>query len=1594
MPPRKKSSLTKERQRRSARNAAKLALSTHTPPLPSKLLPIRAALRAAAADLLVPPPLPPRILSERIASKKKLDAIAKMSREEFDSHMRDFIGYEKSLEHPEFYVTRPSQDPVVTTNKTKPNTERVVLRTRKPIMIDDDEPYVYKRADDAKSVFLNAKNTHRSGFDWGQYHIQPSLWDQFLGDEPEDNKHMPVDRSAPFVPYQQIILQPGHYSISFRLDCIYERKGEDGFQKTFVKNVVVRRVKILAKPTVLSILLRDLTEEYIEKYGLDQYYFAVNSVTDVQTPLFRVEDDPLFHYIGTILQPGTYGITYNMKFSYKQANKYGVMTTYPSKDVLNAFTKILAEPTPLATLIAVNIDWYEMHNHLEQYDFTVISVTDATAVPVEERAQDLLPMGGAQLHYDFLGNLKLLNPVPGQCVIDFIYSTIALDRSIPGKHCIRQPEKEELIAFFGGRENIVNGVNTKQIMAWAASVKYVSCYALDPLLQRFSHYVAKETTMHVLVFVVNNAHCYPVVDQRYKDNVVNLKRIELDSFKFDVKFEDYKYISLEDIEMRWEDLKDGIVEGDVVLIGTDNLKKLSIAVTSKTDNLVYNMKLADGKVTCFEHPTTKKIYIGAEDYEERIEACSKFYAIHRCSEFKFVNQSFSQLARSLFEIKYGIIKQSEFSPSVAAILDASPVRPYIAKLRTRHEYDISELVAFDMVRCYSGILIKNKVDYNVFYAFDHPIVFVNNGLPLEYGEYYVNRDFYLGHGTIRIVRGWYPLVLVDYALKKGVIVRGDIAYWIKASYHLPHDTFKDFVEDIIKVHHDEDGRGSSVAKKLVNSFIGSLNHQYIKSEKGCITGDYDCAMGVVFSEQAKGRTPIVSEVSGLYFVKSEFKTRKTQTNSPIRRCIMAQVYMEMDALYEVACGDDPNAVAVAWNVDCLKVFRPKYVEFKEDKDLVPGDYQLEEVKPIKGNFIDQLDENPLFVYNNPEWTRLGEHDSDNGDGTRGNLGAVLNVIKTSSCCITGEPGCGKSHALLETAREDSVAHAAGAHYRVLTLGYTHAACENLKDRGVENVHTHDSFLSEHATFEAYVEKIKKFKCVNLEEFGMTPSKYLARFINIKHRLGLESPIFRLFGDTTQNTPFEARTYDYDNSPLVKELCGGKLITLKYKPGVSRYDGVLRDFLVEFKREKYLPIIPGMISGDYYMNITQSNNKRIEVNANCLARFIREFAPEVCVIGATTWAVGMPVIAIDNVYDVPKKVSLTIFNAQTFTLVRFTDSLVILSRPGVVAGTTIYVDVKMEYFNSIIAPGFAVTITRFQAKSINTHFTIHEIEKMSLNAAYTAISRATLLSYVHYTHTDQKFYKERPSGKSDLVILKQKQMINGIVYKITDPENSFFYIGRTEKTAEARLAEHRREPTNDAMAAVIQNPDVTIEVLEKIRCTSLDSLLRLEGSYITEFMNDENTKHKLLNSQRPKIHVPMKVTIIQPIPEKKRNFEIMHDVETKTLSIDARVEIPVIVNGFGRGAVRGPKTKRVRKEMSYSNIPVELQPGPKKIPLFADVLAIMVEFRRKALLEYGGPNAAETHNLPFTDVVAREYVRSVVNDDGSSTVFYKNKRKRE
>jgi hypothetical protein len=267
----------------------------------------------------------------------------------------------------------------------------------------------------------------------------------------------------------------------------------------------------------------------------------------------------------------------------------------------------------------------------------------------------------------------------------------------------------------------------------------------------------------------------------------------------------------------------------------------------------------------------------------------------------------------------------------------------------------------------------------------------------------------------------------------------------------------------------------------------------------------------------------------MYFIRSDIKTPLTKGNVPIWRHIIASSYIELDKLHRAVVG--PKTLVVAYNTDSIKVLNPLDVQLPENP--LPGEIREEETCKVRGTPFDSLEENPEYIHKELEWKK---------------------VETNGSCLVTGMPGAGKTVDAKNNYDDKTIA-----------FTFTNKAADVLRERGVENTHTFDSFFTEQA-HEKPMKRLEDYNKIIVDEFSMVPSKFYTKLMQIKNKY--PQMIFRLYGDCGQCKPVEQIWYDYMTNPLIKHIVDCNMKELEYK--FTRYDKSLYDVLIYFTKYQRLP----------------------------------------------------------------------------------------------------------------------------------------------------------------------------------------------------------------------------------------------------------------------------------------------------------------------------------------------------------------------------------------------------------------------------------------
>jgi len=1136
------------------------------------------------------------------------------------------------------------------------------------------------------------------------------------------------------------------------------------------------------------------------------------------------------------ISAGKHSISFVFNFTVRKYNRsYSKFYTYKREELVVA-NKTLKKKRQLSDLIEeISADFLERYYTYESY-IQQDGVTNVQVTSLKGGNLGAVRMRFTTLAYNLLGSVDKITKNTGQCVIDYLVYECQRTKTF------HSWTRQKLIKHFG-EDCIIDGITTDEIIRWAKQLNYVSVHAIAPLMKEFESHIADRPRM-VLCFIVNNDHLYPVVDSVLKDEVARTKHIAINNIVFDVKFDSHAYVNEREMEANKEAIYEGKYSKEpVLLFETNNLAYIVNDVMTWTQTIVLNMKFARSNIIAFEHPITKQIYLASQDYEDRKRVCQAMQAKCGSHKFEFQNQSFTQLAKDWFQVRFGTITDSEYSPEYMDILANYALAPYITQVRPeiRKKFDDHEIESFDICRDYTSILIENETPFNVFSCFDEVRPFT--GQELVPGEYYINKTILMGKNTIKLSRGWYPLVFVKYALENEYITKKNIKFVQAASSSLKADVFKSFASGLFEMFPIE-------SKQLNNCFIGDLNTISKRQMRGCVTDSYEVAMGLYFGEVQEGMQPKVFKVQDLFFIRSKMETRMTNGNVPIWRHIIASSYIKLDKLHKAVCNKATQFIC--YNTDSIKVVAPRpSIYEKLSVEPKPGDIRLEEdAQDIRGRYFDQLPEHEEYELKVQKQNMMKENEY--------NYQKIVERTQERSCLVIGEPGSGKTEMIKNCTNEETD----------IVLSFTNKACNVLNSRGVK-AQTLDSVFMKQNSDKNVLEKLAKKDSIIVDEFSMVPPKYFAQLHKVK-QINPKIKI-KLFGDVSQLPPVEptGKWYDYSSSKLIQHLVDNQQIELKYK--FTRYDASLHDVLQYFKQVNKLPdTCKDKTRKKCYVNICATNNKRKEINESTFERFVEEFDPETKTLNKRLWATSMPIIAIDN----KLKKAFGICNSEMFKIEKFSKTKVIIRDEKK------RFKIPIENFGSFDY-GFCTTIHKYQGSEIKEEYCIHEMNRLSKNALYTALSRGITLDNVHFKYTTRWFAPARPSRKCIDKPVSPLLVKDGKIYKITNGTNDV-YIGLTTNTLEERLAEHKENPTSDKMKQYLKT-NVKIELLEAVPCTSDKDLQAAETRWIQSY---QDKGYDLMNTKKVK-RDKFNVQIVQDAHITVERFQIRDDEKESAFRLQYR-----------------------------------------------------------------------------------------------------------
>ena len=956
--------------------------------------------------------------------------------------------------------------------------------------------------------------------------------------------------------------------------------------------------------------------------------------------------------------------------------------------------------------------------------------------------------------------------------------------------------------------------SVEKIIEFAKEEEDVSVYALDLFYNVFRHHVAHKSKI-VLYFMCNNGHLYPILDDTHRKKITAKHELVLDDLR--LRYSDFEEENVMALPSRnRNDFDDNLIETilscdapHVIVTDISDLLYIANAVMRRTNHNIEKWSFHEKELKGFRHPVKEQVISAGQNYYERKNVCEHEYKKNEAADFKFLNQGWGTIARSIFVTEYGMLPVSHYSPDVKVAL-ANNVVPY----RMCVDKSTSGCKSIDITKCYASILENNKYDFPIHGAFDcaEPITLtgLEDVLP---GQYYVNKTFYMGYGTIKKSRGWQQYEVIDYALRQGYITLSNVTHAIKARSKLSASTFRSFVDYCFRTHPND-------AKMLVNCLIGCFGALYVRKEKAGVTSDLDTMIATLKQYHDKGMDAKMYEFESIYILRLLEEQMKSQGDITIYRSVLNQSHIALDKLCRAVVIPGVTKI-IGYNTDSIKI-KGRFNSSMLSHGGPRGSFHLEKVKPLSGLILADIPEYPEWHFKPLQ---------------------VQNVVDApvteASELRLGMAGCGKSWLLSQNYVASDV-----------VLCYTNACCEQLKRYGVE-AQTFESFVPKESG--ASIASFKDAKRVWLDEYKTLPPNLMDLLLRAK-----EAYKFQLIclGDWRQTCAPCDDWVEYHTNRRFLEALGGRIVHMSYKPETGRYDKDMYEKLNAFCLTGRVDFEnTNLVVSDH--NVCLHNATRHSINKERLeAWIVKTGAALHNVVGKQDGkertmpiAVGLEMMVYYN-NDLERK----LFKTHRYVIEDIQGDVIRVKND---VNSAL---LSSSEFVALFDYAFAYTMYKIQGITIPVQYNIHQSAAMSRNELYTSLSRGKRLADIHLDAVKMVYFWDKEEQHS--YVMKKAEYKIGRIYMIEFSDGSA-YIGQTEQDIQLRFYEHLMNPTNDAMRHALQTLNPQIKMIEQVRFHKKEVLNEIEENHIYH----EKSQRVLLNKQHN--HASVQMSHRHVVPKKMK-----------------------------------------------------------------------------------------------------------------------------
>ena len=263
-------------------------------------------------------------------------------------------------------------------------------------------------------------------------------------------------------------------------------------------------------------------------------------------------------------------------------------------------------------------------------------------------------MGRFKLESYFLDNKKRFKVRTSEtCVIDYIWSQVR------GKPGFKTYDYDKLSDDLGDYSEMRPYMNTDEIIDWIKNCHHnISLHAYTCTYKQFISHISNKPEI-VLCFMVKDHHLYPITDPDLKNiamcrNQQGTKNL----FKY---MSEITWTRRHDQITMYDDIKDD-TKNNVIVCPEDLSVKKAIhdymsLYSFYVEHLHYNN---NGQLDAFiDH--RGNMFVENNEYDIRKQICESLNKKYNIHDFKWANQSYTNLANSLFKIMVGFLPESNYN---------------------------------------------------------------------------------------------------------------------------------------------------------------------------------------------------------------------------------------------------------------------------------------------------------------------------------------------------------------------------------------------------------------------------------------------------------------------------------------------------------------------------------------------------------------------------------------------------------------------------------------------------------------------------------------------------------------------------------------------------------------------------------------------------------------------------------------------------------------------------------------------------------------------------------------------------------------------